>query len=65
MPASLTSLPSDSAPLADTPAAVCALRESDSMNNLLLMPHYTGTVIYQERITSAVCEPVDQDYAAA
>ena len=48
-----------------SPAAVCALRESDSMNNPLLMPHYTITVIYQERITSAACEPVDQDYAAA
>ncbi|MGH2617813.1 MAG: hypothetical protein ACRDJC_21500, partial [Thermomicrobiales bacterium] len=34
-----------------SPAAVCALRESDSMNNPLLMPHYTVTVIYQERIT--------------
>ena len=48
-----------------SPAAVCALRESDSMNNLLLMPHYTITVIYQERITAAACEPVDPMQAAA
>jgi hypothetical protein len=48
-----------------SPAAVCALRESDSMNNPLLMPHYTITVIYQDRITPAASEPVDQFAAAA
>ena len=48
-----------------SPAAVCALRESDSMNNPLLMPHYTITVIYQDRIASAACARVDQTYAAA
>jgi hypothetical protein len=36
-----------------SPAAVCALRESDSMNNPLLMPHFTVTVIYQERLPVA------------
>jgi hypothetical protein len=36
-----------------SPAAVCALRESDSMSNPPLMPHYTVTVIYQERIAPA------------
>ena len=51
--------------VAVSPAAVCALRESDSTNNPLLMPHYTVTVIYQERITSAACEPVDPMQAAA
>ena len=51
--------------VAVSPAAVCALRESDSTNNPLLMPHYTVTVVYQERITSAACEPVDPMQAAA
>jgi hypothetical protein len=44
--------------VAVSPAAVCALRESDSMNNPLLMPHYTITVIYQDRLPEAV--PVDR-----
>jgi hypothetical protein len=48
-----------------SPAAVGALHGSDSMSNPLLMPHYTITVIYQERITPPPCEPVDQTYAAA
>jgi hypothetical protein len=39
--------------VAVSPAAVCALRESDSTNNPLLMPHYTVTVIYQERSPEA------------
>jgi hypothetical protein len=51
--------------VAVSPAAVCALRESDSMNNPLLMPHYTVTVIYQERITSAASEQVDLSAVAA
>jgi hypothetical protein len=44
--------------VAVSPAAVCALRESDSTNNPLLMPHYTVTVIYQDRLPEAV--PVDR-----
>ena len=40
--------------VAVSPAVVCALRESDSMNNPLLMPHYTVTVIYQDRLPEAV-----------
>ena len=48
-----------------SPAAVCPLRESDSMDNPLLMPHYTITVIYQERITLAASEPLDPSAVAA
>jgi hypothetical protein len=48
-----------------SPAAVCALRESDSMTNPLLMPHYTITVICQERITLAASEQVDLSAVAA
>lgn len=32
-----------------SPAAVVALRESDSLNNPLLQPHYAVTVLYQAR----------------
>ncbi len=45
--------------VAVSPAAVCALRESGSMTNPLLMPHYTVTVIYQDRITPLAFEQVD------
>ena len=48
-----------------SPAAVCALRESDSINNPLLMPHYTITVIYQERITPTASELIDASAVAA
>ena len=48
-----------------SPAAVCALRESDSMNNPLLMPHYSITVIYQERITPTASELIDPSAVAA
>ena len=48
-----------------SPAAVCALRESDSMNNPLLAPHYTVTVLYQERLTPAASAPRDQTPSAA
>ena len=48
-----------------SPAAVCALRESDSINNPLLAPHYTVTVIYQERITLAASAPLDQTPSVA
>jgi hypothetical protein len=51
--------------VAVSPAAVCALRESDSMNDPLLMPHYTITVIYQDRITPAAFEKVNESAAAA
>jgi hypothetical protein len=51
--------------VAVSPAAVCALRESDSTNNPLLMPHYTVTVIYQERVTPPASEQVDPSVAAA
>ena len=51
--------------VAVSPAAVCALRESDSMNNPLLMPHYTVTVIYQDRITPAAFDQVTPSAAAA
>jgi len=43
-----------------SPAAVCALRESDSINNPRLAPHYTGTVRYQERITRPASAPLEQ-----
>jgi hypothetical protein len=48
-----------------SPAAVCALRESDSMTNPLLMPHYTITVIYQDRVTPLASEQVDPSATAA
>jgi hypothetical protein len=41
-----------------SPAVVCALRESDSTNNPLLMPHSTITVIYQDRLPDAT--PADR-----
>ena|SRR5688500_1333095 len=44
--------------VAVSPAAVCALRESDSMNNPLLTPHYTITVIDQDRLPEAA--PADR-----
>ena len=48
-----------------SPAAVCAFRESDSINNTLLTPHFTITVIYRVRITPAASELVDQSAATA
>jgi hypothetical protein len=51
--------------VAVSPAAVCALRESDSMTNPLLMPHYTITVIYQDRITPTASELIAPSTAAA
>jgi hypothetical protein len=48
-----------------SPAAVCTLRESDSMNNPLLMPHYTVTVIYQDRMAPAAFEQVNSSAVAA
>jgi hypothetical protein len=51
--------------VAVSPAAVCALRESDSTNNPLLMLHYTITIIYQDRITPAAFEQVDPSATAA
>ena len=51
--------------VAVSPATVCALRESDSMNNPLLMPHYTVTVIYQDRMAPAEYEQVDSSALAA
>ena len=44
--------------VAVSPAAVCALRESDSTNNPLVMPHYTVTVICQDRLPEVV--PADR-----
>jgi hypothetical protein len=35
------------------------------MNNPLLMPHYTVTVIYQDRMAPAACEQVDASAVAA
>ena len=35
------------------PTAVCAIRETDSMNDPLLRRHYTITVIYQDRLPEA------------
>ena len=51
--------------VAVSPAAVCALRESDSMNNPLLMPHYTVTVIYQDQMAPTECEQVGSSAVAA
>jgi hypothetical protein len=51
--------------VAVSPAAVCALRESDSVNNPLLMPHYTITVIYQVRTTPAASEQLDPSAVVA
>jgi hypothetical protein len=48
-----------------SPAAVCALRESDSVNNPLLTAHYTITVIYQVRTTPAASEQLDASALAA
>jgi hypothetical protein len=48
-----------------SPAAVCALRESDNMNNRLLMPHYTITIIYQLRTAPAASEQLDPSAVAA
>jgi hypothetical protein len=51
--------------VAVSPAAVCALRESDSMNNPLLMAHYTITIIYQLRTAPAATELIDLSVVAA
>jgi hypothetical protein len=51
--------------VAVSPATVSALYESDSTNNPLLTPHYTITVIYQDRMPPAACEQVDSSAAAA
>jgi hypothetical protein len=51
--------------VAVSPAAVCALRESDSVNTPLLMPHYTITIIYQVRTTPAASEQLDPSAVAA
>jgi hypothetical protein len=48
-----------------SPASVCALRESDSVNNPLLMPHYTITIIYQLRTTPDASEQLDPSAVAA
>jgi hypothetical protein len=48
-----------------SPAAVCAVRESDSVNNPLLTPHYTITIIYQLRTTPATSEQLDPSAVAA
>jgi hypothetical protein len=48
-----------------SPATVCTLRESDSMNNPLLMPHYTIPVIYQLRTAPGASEQVDLSAVAA
>jgi hypothetical protein len=44
-----------------SPAAVCALRESDSMSNPLLIPHFSVTVIYQERLPVDAAPILDDD----
>jgi hypothetical protein len=48
-----------------SPAAVCALRESDSVNNPLLTPHYTITITYQLWTAPAASEQLDPSAVAA
>jgi hypothetical protein len=45
-------------------AAIRASRERDSINNTLLKPHFTTTVISQVRITPAAFGLADQSAAA-